>query len=69
MMVASEVTVTSRRTFRVGKVQSLVMLMAATAAAHHSFAVFDHTRTLTIRGTVTKCQWTNPHGFFEVEHT
>ena len=45
------------------------MLMATTvpAAAHHSFAVFDHTRTLTIRGTVTKFQWTNPHGFLEVD--
>ena len=58
---------TSRRTVRAGVVLSLVMLMAASAAAHHSFAVFDHTRTLTIRGTVTKFQWTNPHGFLEVD--
>ena len=33
----------------------------------HSFAVFDHTRTLTLRGTVTKFQWTNPHGFIEMD--
>jgi len=58
---------TSRRAVWVGSVLSAVMLMAATAAAHHSFAVFDHTRTLTIRGTVTKFQWTNPHGFLEVD--
>ena len=58
---------TSRRTAWVGVVLSAVMMMAATAAAHHSFAVFDHTRTLTIRGTVTKFQWTNPHGFLEVD--
>jgi hypothetical protein len=43
------------------------MVMTAPAVAHHSFAVFDHTRTLTIRGTVTKFQWTNPHGFLEVD--
>ena len=43
------------------------MAMTTTAAAHHSFAVFDHTRTLTIRGTVTKFQWTNPHAFLEVD--
>jgi len=67
MIVASEVTMTSRRAAWVGGVLSVVMLMAATAAAHHSFAVFDHTRTLTIRGTVTKFQWTNPHGFLEVD--
>ena len=31
--------------------------------AHHSFAVFDHTQSVTVNGTVTKFQWTNPHGF------
>jgi len=35
--------------------------------AHHSFAVFDHTRTLTLKGTVTKFQWTNPHAFIELD--
>jgi hypothetical protein len=67
MIVASEVTMTSRRTAWVGVLLLLVMMMAGTAAAHHSFAVFDHTRTLTIRGTVTRFQWTNPHGFLEVD--
>jgi uncharacterized protein DUF6152 len=37
------------------------------AFAHHSFAVYDHTRTLTLRGTVTKFQWTNPHAFIELD--
>ena len=46
---------------------ALVIAMAASALAHHSFAVFDHTRTLTLRGTVTKFQWTNPHGFIEMD--
>jgi hypothetical protein len=50
-----------------GIVLGLLMTMIVPAAAHHSFAVFDHTRTLTIRGTVTKFQWTNPHGFLEVD--
>ena len=70
MIVATEVTMTSRRTAWtswVGGVLSFVVALAASAAAHHSFAVFDHTRTLTIRGTVTKFQWTNPHGFLEVD--
>lgn len=39
-----------------------------TLAAHHSFAVFDHTQSVTVRGTVTKFQWTNPHGFLEVDY-
>ena len=35
--------------------------------AHHSFAMYDHTRTLTIKGEVTKFQWTNPHGYLELD--
>jgi hypothetical protein len=46
---------------------ALAILMVAPAFAHHSFAVYDHTRTLTLRGTVTKFQWTNPHGFIEMD--
>ena len=57
----------SRRTAWVGGVLGLLMAMTTTAVAHHSFAVFDHTRTLTIKGTVTKFQWTNPHAFLEVD--
>lgn len=46
----------------------LIVVAASTAAAHHSFAVFDHSRTVTVNGTVTKFQWTNPHGFLEVDY-
>ncbi|MGX7895222.1 DUF6152 family protein [Tsuneonella sp. HG222] len=38
-------------------------------AAHHSFAMFDNTRSITLRGAVTKFQWTNPHAFLEVDAT
>jgi Family of unknown function (DUF6152) len=31
------------------------------AAAHHSFAVYDNTKVLTLKGTVKTFQWTNPH--------
>lgn len=47
----------------------LMISMVASARAHHSFAVYDHTRTLTLSGTVTKFQWTNPHGFIEMDVT
>lgn len=46
---------------------AIVLALATTAAAHHSFAVYDHTRTLTLRGTVTKFQWTNPHAYLELD--
>jgi Family of unknown function (DUF6152) len=34
---------------------------AAPAFAHHSFAMFEPTKTLTFAGTVKNFQWTNPH--------
>jgi hypothetical protein len=36
------------------------------ADAHHSFAMFDQTRTVTIKGQVVQFQWTNPHAFIEL---
>lgn len=55
------------RTGMLSLVFALAMLAPAPALAHHSFAVFDHTRTLTLSGTVTRFQWTNPHGFIELD--
>ena len=37
------------------------------AAAHHSFAIFDHSQTYTLKGTVRSFQWTNPHGYLELD--
>lgn len=34
---------------------------ALSALAHHSFAVYDRTKNLTLKGTVKTFQWTNPH--------
>ena len=36
-------------------------LLAAPAFAHHSFAMFDATKNLTLQGTVKNFEWTNPH--------
>jgi len=37
------------------------------AWAHHSFAMFDQSRQVSITGTVKEFQWTNPHAFIAVE--
>ena len=44
---------------------SLLLLLGSlgTAQAHHTYAMFDRTRSLTISGTVAKLEWTNPHVF------
>ena len=47
-----------------GSALAVVLLAAAMAApiqAHHSFAAFDMTKTLTMVGTLKEFQWTNPH--------
>ena len=58
-----------RRYAYLGGLLGLLALAPASAGAHHSFAVYDHTRTLTVKGTVTKFQWTNPHAFIELDVT
>jgi hypothetical protein len=39
----------------------------ATSYAHHSFAMFDQTRQVTLKGTVREFQWTNPHAFIHLD--
>jgi hypothetical protein len=36
---------------------------AMSALAHHSFAMFDASKIVTLDGTVKEFQWTNPHAF------
>ena len=44
-----------------------VLLGGGGAWAHHSFAMFDQNRQVSIAGTVKTFQWTNPHAFIELE--
>ncbi len=39
----------------------LLAVAASPVRAHHSFAMFEPTKTLTLKGTVKAFQWTNPH--------
>ena len=41
--------------------------LALPAAAHHSYAMFDQRKIMTLEGTVTEFQWTNPHAFVEMD--
>ena len=45
----------------------LGLTVAAPAAqAHHSFAMFDRTREVTVNGTVREFQWSNPHAYIQL---
>jgi hypothetical protein len=41
--------------------------MVVPALAHHSFAMFDRDKEVTLVGTVREFQWTNPHAFIEMD--
>ena len=46
----------------------LVLAAGAPLAAHHSFAAeFDGSKPVTLKGTVTKMEWTNPHAWLHVD--
>jgi hypothetical protein len=47
----------------------MTMILAGAAGAHHSFAMFDQSKKVTVKGTVTEFQWTNPHSFLEIDTT
>jgi hypothetical protein len=50
-------------------VVAVTLLLASTPVwAHHSFAAeFDGNNCREFTGTLTKLEWTNPHGFFFVD--
>jgi hypothetical protein len=60
------------RTARNGALRLLVVIAATAgmtppAAAHHSFAMFDTAKPVTLEGVVTSFEWTNPHAYIEVD--
>ena len=50
-------------------IAALVVGVAADArlSAHHSFAMFDTSKTTMLSGTVTSFEWTNPHAYIEID--
>jgi hypothetical protein len=74
--VAAELPETARDSYRYG--EGIVkfgwrMLFAATALAatalvhaHHSGAMFDSQKTVTLQGTVKTFQWSNPHCWIQL---
>jgi hypothetical protein len=42
-------------------------LLLTAAYAHHSFAMFDQSQQVTLKGTVREFQWTNPHAWIHLD--
>ena len=46
----------------------LAVMVAGTLHAHHSFAAqYDRAKGVTLKGTVTKVEWANPHIYFYLD--
>jgi hypothetical protein len=57
----------SKACFVAAAVVALASLgLAPEAEAHHSFATFDSTKEVTVRGVVKEFQWANPHIWIQV---
>jgi hypothetical protein len=49
-------------------IAGLSLLAPAAALAHHSFAAeYDAKKPVTLKGTVSKVEWTNPHARFYID--
>lgn len=44
-----------------------LLAVSQPAMAHHSFALFDVSKTVSLEGTVKKFDWTNPHSWITLE--
>jgi predicted small integral membrane protein len=57
----------TRKTSLLSAAIALGLMVVAPAAAHHSFAAeFDGRKPITLTGTFTKLEWTNPHAHFYI---
>ena len=53
--------------FQIACAGALAVTMASSAAqAHHSFAMFDMSKEVTVTGTIKQFQWTNPHAYIQL---
>jgi hypothetical protein len=58
------------RIFGIITVSAGLLLTSAPVFAHHSFAAeFDVKQPVTLKGTVTKVEWTNPHVWIYMDVT
>jgi hypothetical protein len=51
---------------RLASLTAMAAAFAAPALAHHSFAMYDAEKTITLQGTVKEFEWVNPHSWLRV---
>jgi hypothetical protein len=57
-----------KSTFLTAFAASVLFLAASPARAHHSFAAeYDSKQEITLKGVITKVEWTNPHIYIYID--
>jgi Family of unknown function (DUF6152) len=56
-----------RKTAQTGYLSLLFLMAALPAAAHHSGAMFDREKQVSLTGTVVQFEWTNPHSWIQMD--
>jgi hypothetical protein len=57
-----------RTLFFIATATILVLTASPRLAAHHAFAAeFDGSKPVTLKGTVTKMEWINPHAWLHID--
>jgi hypothetical protein len=46
---------------------ALIARLVPPALAHHSVSMYDMDHPTTLKGTVSRVEWTNPHGYIYLE--
>jgi Family of unknown function (DUF6152) len=58
----------TRNLLTVFTIVAILFSVVATVSAHHSAAAtYDTTKKITLKGTVTKVEWKNPHVFYFID--
>ena len=57
---------TNRKLFSCAAAAAMTLAAAGAAYAHHSFAMFDNSKTVTMTGAVSDFEWINPHVWLHI---
>lgn len=52
---------------RTGALWLTLAALPTAVLAHHSYAMFDMSQTVTLQGTIRDFQWTNPHSWIWID--
>jgi Family of unknown function (DUF6152) len=56
-----------RRLYLALATSASLFALVGVSYAHHSFAMFDQSKVVTLKGTVSDFQWTNPHAWIHLD--